>query len=85
VKYRSTLGPRIRAAREAQNLTQRDLAERSGCGHTAISECECGRMIPGPRRVRAIAEALGLDPEATASMARNDVAARAVAIWEQIQ
>lgn len=56
-------GLRLRRLRAAANLTQEDLAGRSGLSVNAIGMLERGvRRIPRPSTVALLAQALGLDP-----------------------
>lgn len=54
---------RLRALRERHALSQRALAERSGVDHKTVSAAETGRRAPQPRTLRALAEALDVEPE----------------------
>jgi len=54
-------GTKIRAAREAANLTQRALGTRSRIGAESISFIECGHKEPRLKTLRKIAKALGVD------------------------
>lgn len=58
---RLTLGERIRAARDAKDFSQRDLAERAGLTHGWVFQVEAG-TIKNPRykTVAACAKALGV-------------------------
>ena len=56
----TTIQHRIRASRERASMTQRELAEALGVAYQAeISRWEIDRR-PHPRRVRQIAEVLGV-------------------------
>jgi excisionase family DNA binding protein len=57
-------GWRLRQLREAAEWTQLDLAARSGLTHEAISNLERGRRAPLATTVRALAQALGVEPPA---------------------
>ncbi|SRR6266545_5436082 len=63
---RERLGPYEALARLAikhrleQNLTQRELAERMGTSHSAISRIESGQHPTSLRTIKRLAEALGL-------------------------
>lgn len=52
-------GVRVREARELRGLTQAQLAERSGVGHSAIAHIEAGRAQPGPELLESIATHTG--------------------------
>jgi transcriptional regulator with XRE-family HTH domain len=61
-------GDRVRAARLAAGLSQRQLAERSGLTQSDVSKVERGAHVPGPERVAAIEAVLGIaQPDAPAS------------------
>jgi len=53
-----TLGDKIRALRESQNLTQEDLASAMGVTDGAISAWESGRAVPRIGKIRMLAELL---------------------------
>jgi transcriptional regulator with XRE-family HTH domain len=55
---------RLRALRDRQALSQRDLAERAGVSPTTVARIECGQLEPRPSTVRKLARALGVEPEA---------------------
>ena len=57
---KKAFGRRIAAARKVINMTQEELAERSGVALSAISRYETGDMMPSFDRTVAIAEALGV-------------------------
>src|ERR1051326_4200343 len=58
---RGTFGTLLRDYRMTANLTQEELAERSGMSVRAISALECGdRRSPRPSTVEFLAEALRL-------------------------
>lgn len=52
-------GAVLRAARKAQKLTQRQLAELAEVDHSMVSRIESGKVNPSPRVVKALTEALG--------------------------
>ncbi len=51
----------IRAHREARKLSQKDLAERAGTSHSAISRIESGRYGITLDTLQRVAQALGAD------------------------
>jgi excisionase family DNA binding protein len=55
-------GKRLRALREAAGLTQQDLAAASGLTHEAISRLETGSNAAYAETVRALAQALAVEP-----------------------
>lgn len=66
----ASFGARLRRLREAAGLTQAELAERADLSPNAISALERGeRTRPYPHTVRALAAALGLEPEELAQLA----------------
>jgi excisionase family DNA binding protein len=60
---RTRSGQRLRTLREAAGLTQIQLAAASGLTHEAISNLETGKRAPYAATVRALAQALGVEPE----------------------
>lgn len=56
-----TLGQRLRAAREAKQISQQELARRAGVSSGAIGNLEAGSR-KSPRNLLAIAAALGVSP-----------------------
>ena len=59
-KILSALGLNVRQRREARELTQEKLAEKSGLDATYISGIERGLRNPGIQNVAKIAKALGI-------------------------
>lgn len=55
------IGPRLRQLREARNLSQGDLEERTGLLRCYISRVECGHTIPALETLEKIARALDLE------------------------
>jgi excisionase family DNA binding protein len=53
----------LRMVREAAGLTQLELAAISGLRHETLSRLELGRQAASAETVRALAQALGVDPE----------------------
>jgi transcriptional regulator with XRE-family HTH domain len=60
----STIGTRLRAARDSQLLRQEELAERADVPVVTISRIENDRYTERPRQttIRKLALALGVDP-----------------------
>src|ERR687895_153216 len=56
----SSLGPRVRALREAMDLSLRDLAERSGVSAPMLSQVERGETSPTLQVAARIASGLEL-------------------------
>lgn len=54
----STIGERIREARKARGMTQRELGERSGIAEPTIRKYESGRLNPKIETLQKLAEAL---------------------------
>jgi transcriptional regulator with XRE-family HTH domain len=52
----------LREAREAQFLTQGELAERSGVSRQTINRIEQGEIEPRFKTIRRLATALGVEP-----------------------
>lgn len=57
-----TPGRALQIARELQDLTQSELARRTGIAQSAISAFESGAQEMGLKRVRVLADALGVHP-----------------------
>jgi transcriptional regulator with XRE-family HTH domain len=55
-------GSLLALARVRLNLTQRDLAARSGCAQSTIARIELGRVDPGFESVLRILASVGLEP-----------------------
>ena len=55
-------GHSLRALRAERLLAIRDLARLAGVAPATINEIELGARPPGPRVIRRIADALGVDP-----------------------
>ncbi len=55
---------RLRELREAQFLTQQELAEKAGVGIATIIRIETGQVAPHFGTVRKLAAALGVEPGA---------------------
>ncbi|HEU0116500.1 MAG TPA: helix-turn-helix domain-containing protein, partial [Thermomicrobiales bacterium] len=62
----------LRQFREAAELTQIELAARSGLTHEAISRLEVGRAAPLAKSVRRLARALGVTPTAFVGDGRTE-------------
>ena len=59
----------LRRLRLERFLSQAELARRSGVHALTVTRLESGRTAPSTRTVRALAEALGVQPGALASPA----------------
>ncbi|MBP8926703.1 MAG: helix-turn-helix transcriptional regulator [Pseudomonadales bacterium] len=57
-----TVGESVRILRELQELSQNELAERSGIPQSTISAIECDRVNLGVERAKALARSLGCHP-----------------------
>jgi transcriptional regulator with XRE-family HTH domain len=55
---------RLRELRERAGLTQEQLADRAGVKRDAVARWESGRREPGWSSVLALADALGVTPDA---------------------
>jgi transcriptional regulator with XRE-family HTH domain len=53
---------RLREAREARGLSQRELAVRAGLSRVTVNRLEMGRLTPRRGTLARLAEALGLSP-----------------------
>lgn len=58
---RIALGSKIRAARKAKGLTQKDLERISGVSERAIQDIEAGDGNPGLNNIESIEQALRID------------------------
>lgn len=56
-------GTRLRAAREDAGLSREQLAVAVTRAATTVASWECGRKIPHPDTIFAIARALGVKPQ----------------------
>lgn len=54
-------GQRVKAARKAAGLTQREIAAMVGCDFTSISHLEHGRFVPSFGLAEALGAACGAD------------------------
>ncbi|MBR5224230.1 MAG: helix-turn-helix transcriptional regulator [Clostridia bacterium] len=61
VNYR-IIGLNVSIHRHAQNLTQEQLAEKSGVSKQFICNIECGRAIPSLNTVLSLCHALAVSP-----------------------
>jgi transcriptional regulator with XRE-family HTH domain len=59
---RTAFGRRVRELRMAREMSQEELAERSGLHRTYISSLERGQRNVGLDNVHALAQALGVHP-----------------------
>lgn len=55
-EYRRIMGRKWRELREARGLTQQEVADHLGLGHTAISAMEHGRSVLAPERYADLAD-----------------------------
>src|SRR5260370_15089218 len=62
-------GGRVRAARQAARLTQRQVADRLGVHFTVVANWEAGRRIPRVDRLGELARQLGVRPAELTSAA----------------
>lgn len=56
-----TLAKKIKARRNALNLTQQELADLAGCGITFINQLEQGKLTIRFDKLLAVMKVLGLD------------------------
>ena len=56
------IGERLRRARKARQVTQLELAARTGVAHSTVVRIERGQARPRIETVEKFAEALGVDP-----------------------
>ena len=57
-----TFGSRLREARKALKLTQKQLGERIGAKHNSVSDWENDKNMPDPDTIVRLCEALRADP-----------------------
>lgn len=57
-----TIGEKIKMYREANNLTQKQVALRAGMSEPAIRNYELGNRTPSPKQIEKIAMALNVSP-----------------------
>src|SRR5436309_10997232 len=59
-----TFGEKLRGLRQDKGLTLRALAAATGLSFTYLSKVETGKVpyTPAPDKIRALAQALGVDP-----------------------
>lgn len=58
----------LKEQREKVMLSQAELAEKAGLAKEHVNKLENGRAVPWPRTVRKLAEALGCELSALASL-----------------
>ncbi|MDE3075008.1 MAG: helix-turn-helix domain-containing protein [Chloroflexota bacterium] len=59
---RKALGQALRTLRERAGMTQKELAQRAGTGHTYVSRVEAGRIDAGWSTLRRLLRALDASP-----------------------
>lgn len=59
---REAFAANLRAERNRHDLTQADLANRSGVSADTIQKYESASQVPGADKAFALSEALGVDP-----------------------
>ena len=57
-----TFGEKLRQARKAAGMTQKDLAEAVALKHNAVSNWEKGISSPGPEMIRKLCNILRMPP-----------------------
>lgn len=57
-----SLAEAVRRLRAKRYLSQAELATAAGISRTTIARIETGEIVPYPRTVRKLAEALGVEP-----------------------
>lgn len=58
-----TIAERIRLTRQQKELSQKDLADKSGINIKSLSRYELGSSVPPADALKAIAEALGVSAD----------------------
>jgi len=61
-RYLIEVGRRVRLAREAQSMTQAELAQACGLHRTHVGEIERGETNPTVLALRQLASVLGVEP-----------------------
>ncbi|HEY7059833.1 MAG TPA: helix-turn-helix transcriptional regulator [Chloroflexota bacterium] len=61
------LAENLRNLRAARYLSQSELAAKAGVSKPTIARLERGDYFPHPRTIRALAEALGVEPKELAT------------------
>jgi transcriptional regulator with XRE-family HTH domain len=54
----------LRRLRATRVMTQGELAEKAGVSKTTVARAEIGQLVPHPKNIRKLAEALGVEPSA---------------------
>jgi len=67
-----TFGQVLKAHREAEELTQIELAKKLGISKQSLNDLERGRRIPSPSRAANIAKKLGMLEESFIEIALSD-------------
>ena len=60
-QIKTTIGLNLKAARDAQGLTQREVAHALGIDSFQVSRWELGKVRPSDETLVRLAEVLGLD------------------------
>lgn len=63
MRWRMTVGERMKAARERLGKTQLQVAEELGKKQPTVHAWESGQTLPRTEEVRAVAKVYGLKPE----------------------
>ncbi len=71
----AAVGAEIRAARAKRGYNQRELAERAGLGFSTIRRLESGERAADVPQLRAICDALRVDPGELVTRALAEVSA----------
>ena len=70
-KLRSALADNVPPLRQAQGLSQQDLADRIGASRVTVNRIENGRLIPGADLLYALADALGVSTDRLRQVSNN--------------
>ena len=62
-----SLAEALRRLRAQRYLSQAELAAKAGISRTTIARIEAGEIVPYPRTVRKLAEALEVEPSVLAA------------------
>lgn len=67
-----TFGEKIKEARKAQNLTQKQLAESIGAKHNSVSDWENGKNKPDPDTIELLCGVLKITPNYLLQSSKED-------------
>jgi transcriptional regulator with XRE-family HTH domain len=80
---KSLIGLNIRRLREKKNMTQEELARKTGVGTTAVSQWETEKSVPRGRRLYEIAAALDVTIEELMGFNESESGALSLDVFEE--